>query len=156
MVSPWGPALLPGDIHSQWQLGPPPSENQIAASGSDRTPYAKAQRSPSIRWQTSQPCVRNFWSKIDCSVILLSGCSLYGCGGYVDYSAMINRWTKDRINELGVYLCLIVCICCFFLYSMFYLLKCLYKDIKFSFTFWHSSIKLGFVHKHCQHLFWRF
>lgn len=114
MVSPWGPALLPGDIHSQWQLGPPPSENQIAASGSDRTPYAKAQRSPSIRWQTSQPCVRNFWSKIDCSVILLSGCSLYGCGGYVDYSAMINRWTNDRINELGVYLCLIVCICCFF------------------------------------------
>lgn len=48
MVSPRGPALLPGDIHCEWQLWPPPSENQVAASGPDRTPYAKAQRNP--RW----------------------------------------------------------------------------------------------------------
>lgn len=118
MVSPRGPALLPGDIHCEWQLWPPPSENQIPASGPDRTPYAKAQRSPSIRWQTSQPCVRNFWSKIDWSAILLFGCSLYGCGVGVDYSDLINdEWVNKRSGCVSVFdeMYEKVGICCFFI-----------------------------------------
>lgn len=141
MVSPRGPALLPRDIHCEWQLWPPPSENQIPASGPDRTPYAKAQRSPSIRWQTSQPCVRNFWSKIDWSVILLFGCSLYGCGVCVDYSDLINdEWVNKRSGCVSVFdeMYEKVCICCFFIQYVLFIKVPLQRHKIFFDFFWCS------------------
>lgn len=158
MVSPRGPALLPGDIHCEWQLWPPPSENQVAASGPDRTPYAKAQRSPSIRWQTSQPCVRNFWSKINWSAILLFGCSLYGCGVCVDFSDLINdEWVNKRSGCVSVFdeMYEKVCICCFFIQYVLFIKVPLQRHKIFFDFFDVVGIILWLVHKHCQHLFWR-
>ena len=121
MVSPWGSAQLSRDLLGEWQLGLAPSQDQIQTGWAHWAPHAKTQRPPSVRWQTSQSCVRNFWSKINglwFSVVgMVVGVHLARvCWGLIDN---LCDFSED-IEKCYVWLDVGVCVCYFYTVCFIY------------------------------------
>ena len=98
---------------------------------------------PSVRWQTSQSCVRNFRSKIN-GLWFLCGWNSCWCsfGSCVCWGLIDNLYDFFWRHALRTFMC--GSLRSLFLYSMFYLLNTFaHRDLVISLKFWISLTRVS-------------